>query len=203
MGLTGGSSKQSSQFRRLATELPALLRHRVKRAKRKKPRQAQRRLMAEQVAQLVAEYKAGDDMSVLAARWSLHRTFVAAQLRRAGVTLRRQGIPDDRLDEAVRPYGEGWSCQRLAEHFSCDDETVRQALKRAGVQLRAPWGAGRTATAVETDFRGHGSGRLHCGMEAFEELPRLAPQPLYGFKQQCFTQRPDTTAVGNKHGETA
>jgi DNA-directed RNA polymerase specialized sigma24 family protein len=34
---------------------------------------------------------------------------------------------------------EGWSCQKLAERFDCDDETVRQALKRAGVVLRKPW----------------------------------------------------------------
>jgi Homeodomain-like domain-containing protein len=60
-------------------------------------------------------------------------------LRRAGVTLRRQGVSIDQLDEAVRLYREGWSCQRLAERYDCDDETVRQALKRAGIHLRSPW----------------------------------------------------------------
>jgi hypothetical protein len=78
-------------------------------------------------------------MAVLATRWGLHRTTVAVQLRRAGVELRRQGIPTGRLDEAVRLYGEGWSLQRLAERYGCDDETVRQALKLAGIRLRAPW----------------------------------------------------------------
>jgi hypothetical protein len=29
--------------------------------------------------------------------------------------------------------------QPLAEHYNCDDETVRQALKQAGVRMRAPW----------------------------------------------------------------
>jgi DNA-directed RNA polymerase specialized sigma24 family protein len=111
----------------------------VKRAKPKKPRQAQRRLLAEQVGQLVREYEAGDDMTVLAARWELHRTAVAGHLRRAGGALRRQGAPAERLAEAVRLYGEGWSCQRLAERYGCDDETVRQALKRAGVRMRLPW----------------------------------------------------------------
>jgi predicted DNA-binding protein YlxM (UPF0122 family) len=64
---------------------------------------------------------------------------VAAQLRRAGVALRRQGISADRLDEAIRLYDDDWSCQRLAERYDCDDETVRQALKRVGVTLRMPW----------------------------------------------------------------
>jgi hypothetical protein len=78
-------------------------------------------------------------MKVLAARWGLHRTTVAGHLRQAGVKLRRQGVPPERLGEAVRLYDEGWSCQRLAERYGCDDETVRQALKQAGVRMRAPW----------------------------------------------------------------
>jgi DNA-directed RNA polymerase specialized sigma24 family protein len=48
-------------------------------------------------------------------------------------------VPAALLDEAIRLYGDGWSCQRLAERYGCDAETVRQALKRAGVRLRAPW----------------------------------------------------------------
>ncbi|MEX5718209.1 hypothetical protein [Geodermatophilus maliterrae] len=103
------------------------------------PRQTQRRLTPEQAERLVAEYQAGKDIKALAVRWGMHRTTVAAQLRRAGVALRRQGVPTDRLDEAVQLYGAGWSCQRLAERYGCDDETVRQALKRVGIRLRAPW----------------------------------------------------------------
>jgi len=64
---------------------------------------------------------------------------VAGHLRRAGVPLRRQGIPAEQIDEAVRLYGDGWSLQRLTERYACDDETARQALKRAGLELRRPW----------------------------------------------------------------
>ncbi|WP_091112618.1 helix-turn-helix domain-containing protein [Geodermatophilus dictyosporus] len=99
----------------------------------------QRRLTADQVTALVRAYEAGADMKALAARWGMHRATVAAQLRRAGVELRRQGLPPDRLQEAVRLYGEGWSCQRLAERYGCDDETVRQTLKKANIRLRKPW----------------------------------------------------------------
>lgn len=115
MGQTVGSSKQSALFRRLAEELPALLRRRPRRAKPGKQQQTQRRLSPQQVERLVAEYQAGADMKELAARWELHRTTVATHMRRAGVALRRQGVPGDRLDEAVRLYGDGWSLQRLAE----------------------------------------------------------------------------------------
>ena len=138
MALTGASSNQLAQVRRLTAALSALL-HRRPRAQPVRQRQIQRRLTPDQVEQLVAEYQAGDDMHELADRWGLHRTTVAGHLRRAGVALRRRGIPTERLTEAISLYGEGWSCQRLAERFGCDDETVRQALKRTGVTLRAPW----------------------------------------------------------------
>lgn len=78
-------------------------------------------------------------MVVLAKRWGLHRTTVAEHLRRCGVKLRREGLTPTALTEAVHLYGEGWPLQRLAERFACDAETVRQALKRAGVRLHSPW----------------------------------------------------------------
>jgi hypothetical protein len=78
-------------------------------------------------------------MLALARQWGLHRTTVAEQLRRAGVEIRQRGIPLEKLDEAIRLYEKGWSCVRLAELYNCDDETVRQTLRRAGVRLRAPW----------------------------------------------------------------
>ncbi len=139
VGLTGGSSKETPLLRRLAAELPAQLRHRAPRSKPVKPRQVQRRPTPDQLDHLVRQYEVGDDMKVLAAGWSVYRATVAAQLQRAGVTLRRTGLPGDRLDEAVRLYGEGSSCQRLAERYACDNETVRQAPKREGIKLRAPW----------------------------------------------------------------
>jgi DNA-directed RNA polymerase specialized sigma24 family protein len=55
-----------------------------------------------------------------------------------GVPLRRQGISNIELPEVMRLYLAGWSCQRLADRFECDDETVRQRLKTAGVVLRRP-----------------------------------------------------------------
>ncbi len=144
VALAGGSSKLTSLLRRLAEELPALLRRRPRRAQPAKTRQTQRRLTRERINQLVREYEAGEDMAVLAAGWSLHRTTVAAHLRRAGVQLRRQGVPSEQLGEAIRLYRTGWSCQRLAERYGCDDETVRQSLKRGGVTLRKPWERPRT-----------------------------------------------------------
>jgi hypothetical protein len=58
---------------------------------------------------------------------TLHRMTAATQLRQAGVRLRRQDIPAARLNAAIKFYDDGWPCQRLAERYSRDAETVRQA----------------------------------------------------------------------------
>ncbi len=63
-------------------------------------------------------------------------------LQRAQVSLRRQGLNADQVHRAVVLYGQGWSCQRLGERFGCSAETMRQELRRPGVQLRAPWERG-------------------------------------------------------------
>src|SRR4029453_10377909 len=121
--LRGGSSNHRSQFKRLADGLPSLLRRRML-PKTMPKRQVQRRLTADGAVRMVAEYQAGDSMQTLAQRWT-----VTAHSHRAGIAVRQRGIPAERLDEVIRLYGEGWSCQRLAERYGCDGETVRQALK--------------------------------------------------------------------------
>ena len=75
--------KQSALVRDLATAQPALLAGSTDRRQGvpARQRQAQRRLTAEQAQRLVAEYEAGASMKELAARWCLHRTTVAAQVR--------------------------------------------------------------------------------------------------------------------------
>jgi DNA-directed RNA polymerase specialized sigma24 family protein len=136
---TGTSSKHATQVRRLAAELPGVLR-RTPRVKPTRQRRSQRRLAGEQVAQLVAEYQAGVGVLELAARWKVNRGTVAHHLARAGVELRRRGLSPGQIEEAVRLYGEGWSIRQVAARHGCDYETVRRALLRAKVKLRPPNG---------------------------------------------------------------
>ena len=100
VALTEVSSNLSDQFRRLVAQLPALVQPQTTVAAESTERQVQRRLTAKQVEQQVTSYQAGASVKELAAEWQLHRTTVAAQLRRAGVQLRRQGVSADQLPEA-------------------------------------------------------------------------------------------------------
>ena len=53
---------------------------------------------------------------------------------RAGASPRTSSLDVMRLD------AEGWSVSASAERYGCADETVRQALKGAGVVIRRrPW----------------------------------------------------------------
>ena len=69
-------------------------------------------------------------------RYGLGKGTVLRLLRDAGVSLRAQGQKNIDLDEAITRYEAGWSVAKLGVVYDCDGETVRTALKTAGVVLR-------------------------------------------------------------------
>ena len=77
-------------------------------------------------------------MDELAVVFGVHRTSVAACLRRMDVQLRGQGLNDEQLREAKKLYGQGWSLARLGERYECHTTTVHQAFAREGVPRRRP-----------------------------------------------------------------
>ena len=101
------------------------------------PKQAQRRLDAEGVAELVAAYAAGGRVKKLATQFGIHRDTVHNILKRQGV-LRPPGIQPDELPEVVRLYEEGWSMARLAAELDVSPSTVNRALRKAGASIRRP-----------------------------------------------------------------
>ncbi len=135
--LTGQSSKQFALVRQLAAALPGLADASRPAAP---PRQQQVRLTPARVAKLVAAYEAGLDMNELAKLYGIHRHSVRAHLDKAGVELRRRGLTQAQVDEAVRLYVTGSSLARLGQQLGCDHTTVGRALRHRGVALRSPWG---------------------------------------------------------------
>jgi hypothetical protein len=73
------------------------------------------------------------------------------------VKMRGQGIPDDRLAEAIELYKGGLSLMRISKQFGCSAETIRHALIGAGSGSEDSGSAGRFGNPVEA---------THC------ELPR-------------------------------
>jgi hypothetical protein len=71
--------------------------------------------------------------------YQLGKGTVLGILAEHGVTMRGQGITDDHVQEAIRPYVSGHSLMQISGQFDCSAETVRQALMAAGVPMRACW----------------------------------------------------------------
>lgn len=100
-------------------------------------RERQRRLSPDEVAQIIADYKAGASIKGLAAKYALHRATVGAQLTRHAVPRRPKGLKREQVHEAARLYEQGWSLARLGEHFGVSSSTVRQRLAQEDVALRS------------------------------------------------------------------
>lgn len=76
------------------------------------------------------------DQAEIAERYGVHRHTVADWLGRMAVPVRRPGLSPADLPRAAELYQAGWSLARVAEHFGCNGETARRALRTSGVQLR-------------------------------------------------------------------
>lgn len=97
-----------------------------------------RRLSPEQINQLAADYRAGRSTTWLMRTYRLGKGTVLRLLEEQGVEMRGQGVPTDRIDEAIQLYvTDGLSLMKIARRMGCSAETVRQALLAAEVQVRA------------------------------------------------------------------
>ena len=101
------------------------------------------RLTTAQVAELVDGYQGGQTVYELAARFGIHRVTVSAHLHRNGVTLRRQGLDDEGVQQAVHLYEHGWSVARIGTRLGVDGGTVWAALTARGLRMRDPQGRER------------------------------------------------------------
>lgn len=101
------------------------------------------RLNAEQQAEVVARYGAGETSTVLAEEFAVAKSTILRVLRDARVVVRRQPMTPEQVSEAARLYDSGLSLSQVAERLRVNQETMRVAIRRFGVVLRPPAGAER------------------------------------------------------------
>ena len=105
----------------------------------------QRRLGADEVAELVAAYLMGIPVEDLAVSFRINRTTVLGHVRRHGIPKRdRRALQGDDIERAAKLYAEGRSAEWVAGELQVAASTVRRALKDAGIVLR-PGGRQRRA----------------------------------------------------------
>ena len=81
-------------------------------------------------------YEAGQSTQRIGSRYGMSKTRVATILREQGVPLRRQGLTDEQVSEAMQLYEAGQSLATLGAHFGVSHATIANVLKKHGVRLR-------------------------------------------------------------------
>jgi hypothetical protein len=104
-------------------------------------KQAQSRLQEAEAKALVAGYVAGSTVYELADQFGVHRHTVSEILERRGVPRRYHKLSPEQLDLACSLYRAGLSLTKVGGQLGRRAETVRQALMKAGVEIRARNGA--------------------------------------------------------------
>jgi hypothetical protein len=87
----------------------------------------------------VTAYQAGTTTTELMRTYRIGKGTVLRILEQAGVSMRRQGLPADRLGEAIRLYESGLSLKAVGQRLGCSSDAVRRSLLAAGITMRAPW----------------------------------------------------------------
>jgi transposase-like protein len=115
-------------------------------------RHPNRKLNPTEGVDLVEAYQAGEHISSLARRFSMHEQTVKAHLRRAGIRLRPwPRLVAAEIAEAALLYVAGWTLYQLGDTFGCNASTMRRALHLAGVDIR-PRGRSSNRRASISDF---------------------------------------------------
>ncbi|HTQ22295.1 helix-turn-helix domain-containing protein [Mycobacterium sp.] len=81
-------------------------------------------------------YEVGDTTEQIGDGYGMSKARVATVLRECGVTLRRQGLTDEQVNEAAELYAAGRSLAWLGSRYDVSHTTIAYALRRQGVLLR-------------------------------------------------------------------
>jgi hypothetical protein len=141
----GPYSNIKDQFRaleELGEKLPSLDAPEPTLAKRVRPRRA-RQLRADQVEQLIADYRSGPTVYELGERFGIERRTVSNILHRHGVPMRRRGLSPEQVDHAIHLYNLGWSLARVGDHLDVNHTTVLNKLRERGIPTRDTHGRPR------------------------------------------------------------
>ena len=130
---------QSGTKRLVRTRHSALSDHRgAREAPPRPPQRITRRLGDGVVEQILADYRSGLPSTTLARRHGIATPTVIAMLRRHGVVVRRQPMVPPECHEAVRLYSLGWSLAKIGRKLDRPPNSIRNALRRAGIARRSP-----------------------------------------------------------------
>ena len=95
-----------------------------------------RRLHDSEVDQIAPAYQAGATLPELAAIYKAHTQTISRAVERRGVPRRFRILQGERLDEAIRLYGQGKSLAKVGARLGVSPDAVADTLRRVGVKVR-------------------------------------------------------------------
>ncbi|PWD52262.1 hypothetical protein C8046_01165 [Serinibacter arcticus] len=98
-----------------------------------------------QVDELVASCESGATLVELGERFSIHRRTAAAHLVRRSVPIRRRGLDECHLAEAIELYAGGLTLVEVGLRFGVSQKAVSRELVAGGAEIRP---SGRRQSAV-------------------------------------------------------
>lgn len=112
---------QFSALETLRTKLPDLAAPPQPTREQAKPGRT-RQLPDAQVQQLIEGYESGATVYELGDQFGIERRTVSAILHRHDVPMRRRGLSEEQIDDAVRLYNQGWSLARIAARLDVAEQ---------------------------------------------------------------------------------
>lgn len=103
-------------------------------------RRSWKRLNDAQRADVAARYEAGETSTALAVEHGVAKSTILGILRANNIVVRRQPLTASQVSEAVRLYESGLSLSQVSEALTVNQETMRVAISKVGVTVRAPRG---------------------------------------------------------------
>lgn len=98
------------------------------------------RLSDEARSIVIARYAEGESTTLLAEEFGVAKSTILGILRANNVVVRRQPLTAMQVAEAARLYESGLSLSQVAEHLQVNQETMRVAIIKTGITMRAPTG---------------------------------------------------------------
>lgn len=99
-----------------------------------------KRLTPSERALVAKRYEAGETSVALASDYGVAKSTILGILREANVVVRRQPLKSEEVSQAAALYESGQSLSQVAAQMSLKQDTIRLALKGAGVKLRPSTG---------------------------------------------------------------
>lgn len=127
----------------LAQRVVADSKKRATSTEKRPPKQQQRRLSADDVDRLKADYLTGVKITDLASRFGIGRQTVLEHVRRSGLPRRHSRLTPEETALAIELYLAGNSLATVGGALAVDPGTVRRALIRSRVSIRDPQGRDR------------------------------------------------------------